>query len=138
MTITIKKWIDDVGSRRRAIVNLNGNMMEMFVIQNSKNEFPLINSNCFVEFEFDKLLSIKRYLKTDKMGTCIRKIENEYKIIGLLHNIIEIEEEFRLYDLYILEGPEFILVKVNKEIERHSINDILCVRVEGLCAIIRN
>ena len=130
MSLKIVNWIKRDESIGCANVTLNGNSMEVLIKYNGTNTLPL-NTELATEFDFDELLDCR--LLTDKTDTDAVILQNQdgYEIIGKIVNIIAIDSEECVIDLYIQQGPEFMAFTAPSE--KFKVNDFIFLRVTGLC-----
>ncbi len=129
MSITIHKWLDDNENSRMAFASLNGNEMKVKIC--SYLDAPL-NESLSVEFNIEEIIKIEKEPNCTDEKSGIWQTPHGFQIIGKIHNIIELSGNSKLYDVYIQNGPEFIVFEGKEIYPDMEVNDFISLYVSDL------
>ena len=87
-----------------------------YVVDNRQDFSGIIGQDVVVEIDYEKLNSWRRVKNYQDDTSCICKGETDSNLIvrGRIHNLITTDNDTAIIDIYLRNGPEFIVVESNE------------------------
>jgi hypothetical protein len=137
MSIIILRLDQEKGPRVSAKVR-HGSDEFVALIDGTRSALTeLVGKDCIVEMLFDSVASWKELHEFQDDQSCIMSSANTPDAVtlrGRVHNISELDENSRIVDLYLQNGPEFLAVS-SAELGGvvPAVDSALEITVYGLC-----
>jgi len=137
MSIVILRLGNEHGSRVSASVRHGNHEFTALVDGFKSNLAELVGENCIVEMLFETVASWKELHNFQDEQSCITSSTNTPSAVtlrGRVHNISELDENNRIIDLYLQNGPEFLAISsadLNGIVP--ALGSALEITVYGLC-----
>ena len=113
MSIIIQLFDEEHGTATHATLRHGDHEFNVLIHGKKIDLLPLLGKSMRTEVSFDRIVSWTRLNDFDDDQSCI-KSSNEFvgahTLRGRVHNVIEIESNKSIVDLYLQTGPEFLAI----------------------------
>jgi hypothetical protein len=137
MSITVERLDAEQGSSVHAQVRHGSHAFAALVKGDKEGLKPLLGKKCLVEMSFEQAASWRELPDFQDENSCIQAssaIPGAVALQGRVHNVLPIDAESSVVDLYLQAGPEFVAIN-SKQLGGlvPKVGSGLEIHVHGLC-----
>lgn len=129
MGITIRSFEEQEPGLKRQLgwVEHNGNLIAANIVGDLKRLQELVGHSIHAEYELEDVLSLECDLpRNDEHSGIFPLPDGQIEIDGTVHNILQIDSDSAVVDVYIRNGPEYITFDTN---ELHNVLPVIDRRI---------
>ena len=133
ITISSLQRVNSSSDRHPCSAIHNGNTIDAVAVGSLNQIKALLHGNITCEYEIDEIISAECGLeKNDSVSGIFPLQSGEIAIDGSVHNLIHIDEQSFMIDIYIQNGADFLAITTDELGEKPPVGSRIRLTVQGL------